>query len=102
MATTSVLHGSPGVDSDDDEDEFDYNSTERKDPEQIAAASLSAHHNIGRSASGIAIPSELDFSVIALEIPLLTYGQEVVGGSILALVSNIIDNFQHILISTVG
>ncbi|CAA3033383.1 Hypothetical predicted protein [Olea europaea subsp. europaea] len=43
---------------------------------KVAAASLSAHLNIGRSTSGIPIPSELDSSAIALKISLLTYGQE--------------------------
>ncbi|CAA3033385.1 cellulose synthase A catalytic subunit 5 [UDP-forming]-like [Olea europaea subsp. europaea] len=61
---------------DDLENEFDYNSNERRETQQIAAASLSAHLDIGRSASGITTPSELDSSAIALEISLLTYGQE--------------------------
>ncbi|CAA3033382.1 cellulose synthase A catalytic subunit 5 [UDP-forming]-like [Olea europaea subsp. europaea] len=81
---TFNFQGVPEVDGNEDEDEFDdlenefdYNSNERRDPQHIAAASLSAHLNIGRSASGITIPSELDSSAIALKISLLTYGQEV-------------------------
>ncbi|CAA2989888.1 cellulose synthase A catalytic subunit 5 [UDP-forming]-like [Olea europaea subsp. europaea] len=65
---------------DDLEDEFDYNSNERRDPQHIVAASLSAHLNIGRSASGITIPSELDSSAIASKISLLTYGTPRVEG----------------------
>ncbi|XP_022875255.1 cellulose synthase A catalytic subunit 2 [UDP-forming]-like isoform X1 [Olea europaea var. sylvestris] len=77
------IKGSPRVDGDEDEDgfddlenEFDYNGNERRDPQQIAAAALSAHLNIGRSASGITIPLQWDSSVVASEFPLLTYGQE--------------------------
>ncbi|XP_022894296.1 cellulose synthase A catalytic subunit 2 [UDP-forming]-like [Olea europaea var. sylvestris] len=77
------IKGSPRVDGDEDEDEFDdldnefdYNGNERRDPHQIAEAALSTRLNIGRSASGITIPSELDSAAIGSEIPLLTYGQE--------------------------
>lgn len=63
------------------EHEFDYNSNERRDPQQIAEAALSARLNIGRgsnvNASGFTTPSELDPSAVGSEIPLLTYGQEV-------------------------
>ncbi|KAL2503708.1 putative cellulose synthase A catalytic subunit 9 [UDP-forming] [Abeliophyllum distichum] len=77
------IKGSPRVDGDEDEDEFDdldnefdYNSNERRDPHQISEAALSARLNIGRSTSGITTPSELDSTAIGTEIPLLTYGQE--------------------------
>ncbi|CAI9771412.1 unnamed protein product [Fraxinus pennsylvanica] len=77
------IKGSPRVDGDEDEDgfddleyEFDYNSNEGRDPQQIAAAALSAHLNIGQSASGITVPLQWDSSVVASEIPLLTYGKE--------------------------
>lgn len=64
------------------EHEFDYNSSERRDPQQIAEAALSARLNVGRggsnaNASGFTTPSEVDPSAAASEIPLLTYGQEV-------------------------
>ena len=62
------------------EHEFDYNSNERRDPQQIAEAALAARLNIGRggnvNASGITTPSEMD-SALDSEVPLLTYGQEV-------------------------
>ncbi|XP_022880055.1 cellulose synthase A catalytic subunit 6 [UDP-forming]-like [Olea europaea var. sylvestris] len=77
------IKGSPRVDGDEDEDEFDdlenefdYNGNERN-PHQIAEAAYSTRPNIGRSASGITNPSELDSAAIGSEIPLLTYGQEV-------------------------
>ncbi|PIN01940.1 Cellulose synthase (GDP-forming) [Handroanthus impetiginosus] len=77
------IKGSPRVDGDEDEDEFDdlenefdYNGNERRDPQQIGDAALLGRHNIGRSASGITNSSELDASAVNAEIPLLTYGQE--------------------------
>ncbi|XP_027092801.2 cellulose synthase A catalytic subunit 2 [UDP-forming]-like [Coffea arabica] len=80
------IKGSPRVEGDEDEDEFDdlehefdYNSNERRDPQQIAEAALAARLNIGRggnvNASGITTPSEMD-SALDSEVPLLTYGQE--------------------------
>ncbi|KAL0369342.1 UNVERIFIED_CONTAM: Cellulose synthase A catalytic subunit [UDP-forming] [Sesamum calycinum] len=58
---------SPRVDGDEDEDEFDdlenefdYNGNERRDHQHIAEGALSGRLNIGRTASGITTPSELD------------------------------------------
>ncbi|KAL0391842.1 UNVERIFIED_CONTAM: Cellulose synthase A catalytic subunit [UDP-forming] [Sesamum radiatum] len=77
------IKGSPRVDGDEDEDEFDdlenefdYNGNERRDHQHIAEGALSGRLNIGRTASGITTPSELDATAINSEIPLLTYGQE--------------------------
>ncbi|KAL0284538.1 UNVERIFIED_CONTAM: Cellulose synthase A catalytic subunit [UDP-forming], partial [Sesamum angustifolium] len=70
------IKGSPRVDGDKDEDEFDYNGNERRDHQHIAEGALSGRLNIGRTASGITTPSELDATAINSEIPLLTYGQE--------------------------
>ncbi|KAL0351614.1 UNVERIFIED_CONTAM: Cellulose synthase A catalytic subunit [UDP-forming] [Sesamum calycinum] len=71
------IKGSPRVDGDEDEDEFDDLENEFDyNAQHIAEASLSSRLNIGRSASGISTPSELDPSGLNSEIPLLTYGQE--------------------------
>ncbi|KAH6789169.1 cellulose synthase 6 [Perilla frutescens var. frutescens] len=77
------IKGSPRVDGDEDEDEFDdldnefdYNGNERRDPHQISEAALYGRHNIGRTGSGITNASELDAAAVNSEIPLLTYGQE--------------------------
>ncbi|XP_073063947.1 cellulose synthase A catalytic subunit 2 [UDP-forming]-like isoform X1 [Primulina eburnea] len=77
------IKGSPRVDGDEDEDEFDdlenefdYISDERRAPLHFSEAGHFARHNIGRSASGITIPSEVDHSNLNSDIPLLTYGQE--------------------------
>ncbi|KAL0365979.1 UNVERIFIED_CONTAM: Cellulose synthase A catalytic subunit [UDP-forming] [Sesamum radiatum] len=77
------IKGSPRVDGDEDEDEFDdlenefdYNGIERRDHQHIAEGALSGRLNIGRTASGITTPSELDATAVNSEIPLLTYGQE--------------------------
>ncbi|KAL0432298.1 UNVERIFIED_CONTAM: Cellulose synthase A catalytic subunit [UDP-forming] [Sesamum latifolium] len=77
------IKGSPRVDGDEDEDEFDdlenefdYNGNERRDHQHIAEGALSGRLNIGRTASGITTPSELDAAAVNSEIPLLTYGQE--------------------------
>ncbi|CAA0812895.1 Probable cellulose synthase A catalytic subunit 9 [Striga hermonthica] len=73
------IKGSPRVDGDEDEDEFDdlehefdYNGN----PQHLTEVALSARLNIGRNALGITVPSELGGSAINSEIPLLTYGQE--------------------------
>ncbi|XP_075520783.1 cellulose synthase A catalytic subunit 2 [UDP-forming]-like [Primulina tabacum] len=77
------IKGSPRVDGDEDEDEFDdlenefdYISDDRRAPLHFSEAGHFARHNIGRSASGITIPSEVDHSNLNSDIPLLTYGQE--------------------------
>ncbi|GER34053.1 cellulose synthase [Striga asiatica] len=73
------IKGSPRVDGDEEEDEFDDLEHEFDyygNPQHLAEAALSARFNIGQNASGIAVPSELSGSAIDPEIPLLTYGQE--------------------------
>ncbi|KAK4354623.1 hypothetical protein RND71_026817 [Anisodus tanguticus] len=72
------IKGSPRVEGDDEEDEFDDLDNEF-DPHQTAEAALSARLNVGRrnpNASGYATPSEMDPAALGTEIPLLTYGQE--------------------------
>ncbi|KAL6524947.1 Cellulose synthase A catalytic subunit 2 UDP-forming [Orobanche minor] len=78
------IKGSPRVDGDEDEDEFDdlenefdyngYYGNEKRDPHQISEAAYS--NRLGRTASGFTNQSELDPSAVNSEIPLLTYGQE--------------------------
>ncbi|KVH99583.1 Cellulose synthase [Cynara cardunculus var. scolymus] len=80
------IKGSPRVDGDEDEEEFDDLDNEfdlanypRRDPHSVAEAVLSSRLNIGRGtshASGFATPSEVDAATLNPEIPLLTYGQE--------------------------
>lgn len=65
--------GSPRVDDDEDEDEFDDLDREF-DYKQFAHDSSP---NLRRTVSGITTHSELDPSAANSEIPLLTYGQEV-------------------------
>ncbi|XP_073304733.1 cellulose synthase A catalytic subunit 6 [UDP-forming]-like [Primulina huaijiensis] len=77
------IKGSPRVDGDEEEEEFDdlenefdYNSNDR-DLHQIAEAALAARLNVSRGSSGIYTSSaELDPSAVNSDIPLLTYGQE--------------------------
>ncbi|KAH0705407.1 hypothetical protein KY290_010102 [Solanum tuberosum] len=72
------IRGSPRVEGDDEEDEFDDLDNEF-DPHQTAEAALSARLNVGRgnpNASGYATQSEMDPAALGTEIPLLTYGQE--------------------------
>ncbi|XP_006364140.1 cellulose synthase A catalytic subunit 2 [UDP-forming] [Solanum tuberosum] len=72
------IKGSPRVEGDDEEDEFDDLDNEF-DPHQTAEAALSARLNVGRgnpNASGYATQSEMDPAALGTEIPLLTYGQE--------------------------
>ncbi|KAL3641107.1 Cellulose synthase A catalytic subunit 6 [UDP-forming] [Castilleja foliolosa] len=76
------IKGSPRVDGDEDEDEFDdlenefdyNNGYEKRDPHQMSETGYS--NRLGRTASGITNRSELDPSAVNSEIPLLTYGQE--------------------------
>ncbi|XP_031124254.1 cellulose synthase A catalytic subunit 2 [UDP-forming]-like [Ipomoea triloba] len=78
------LKGSPRVEGDEEEDdfddldhEFDYNSNVRRDPHHVAEAALAARLNAyGVNGSGIMTPSEADPSAPGSEIPLLTYGEE--------------------------
>ncbi|PHT55489.1 Cellulose synthase A catalytic subunit 6 [UDP-forming] [Capsicum baccatum] len=72
------IKGSPRVEGDDEEEEFDDLDNEF-DPHQTAEAALSARLNIGRgnpNGSVYATPSEMDPAALGTEIPLLTYGQE--------------------------
>ncbi|KAL3638938.1 Cellulose synthase A catalytic subunit 6 [UDP-forming] [Castilleja foliolosa] len=76
------IKGSPRVDGDEDEDEFDdlenefdyNNGYEKRDPHQMSEAGYS--NRLGRTASGITNRSELYPAAVNSEIPLLTYGQE--------------------------
>ncbi|CAN4118139.1 unnamed protein product [Withania somnifera] len=72
------IKGSPRVEGDDEEDEFDDLDNEF-DPNQTAEAAFSARLNVGRgnpNASGFPTPSEMDSAALGTEIPLLTYVQE--------------------------
>ncbi|XP_044475290.1 cellulose synthase A catalytic subunit 2 [UDP-forming]-like isoform X2 [Mangifera indica] len=81
------LKGSPRVEGDEEEDdtddlenEFDITSNDRRDPQNIAEAVLSARLNTGRGYQAkVTTPSEVDSASVAGDIPLLTYGQEDVG-----------------------
>ncbi|XP_024972222.1 cellulose synthase A catalytic subunit 2 [UDP-forming]-like [Cynara cardunculus var. scolymus] len=80
------IKGSPRVDGDEEEDEFDdldnefdLGSNHRRDPHSYAEAVLSSRLNFGHGASngsGFATPSEMEAAALDPEIPLLTYGQE--------------------------
>ncbi|KAL7155652.1 hypothetical protein ABFS83_03G090700 [Erythranthe nasuta] len=79
------IKGSPRVDGDEDEEEFDDldnefdydNSNNKGHTRQISeGAYYSRHNNIGRTSSGITNSSEVDPAAVNSEIPLLTYGQE--------------------------
>ncbi|XP_073142642.1 cellulose synthase A catalytic subunit 6 [UDP-forming]-like [Henckelia pumila] len=72
------IKGSPRVDGDEDEDEFDdlENEFERKDPLHFSGSGIYGRNNIGRSASRITDSSDTHPSHVNSEIPLLTYGQE--------------------------
>jgi cellulose synthase A len=79
------IKGSPRVDGDEEEEEFDdldhefgFRSHERRDPHNNLAESV--HLNMGRNGhnhhtSGFTTP-DMDSSSLNPEIPLLTYGQE--------------------------
>lgn len=81
----SLFIGSARVEGDEEEDdiddlenEFDING-ERKDPHHVAEALLAARLNVGQShASRVTTPSEMDAASVAGDVPLLTYGEEVV------------------------
>ncbi|PHU20059.1 Cellulose synthase A catalytic subunit 2 [UDP-forming] [Capsicum chinense] len=75
------IKGSPRVDGDDEEDEFDdldhefdYDGTPRHISEAALAARLGRANN--SNASGLNTPAEVDPAALNSEIPLLTYGQE--------------------------
>ncbi|WOG82026.1 hypothetical protein DCAR_0101185 [Daucus carota subsp. sativus] len=80
------VKGSPRVDGDEEEDEFDdldnefeYENDHRYHQHVGDPNAPSGRHNIGRvpsNASGITTPLEMDSSTLNPEIPLLTYGQE--------------------------
>ncbi|KAK4340856.1 hypothetical protein RND71_039357 [Anisodus tanguticus] len=72
------IKGSPRVDGDDEEDEFDDLDHEFDydgNPRHISEAALSARRT-NHNASGLTTPSEVDPYALNSEIPLLTYGQE--------------------------
>ncbi|KAK4352514.1 hypothetical protein RND71_028032 [Anisodus tanguticus] len=72
------IKGSPRVDGDDEEDEFDDLDHEFNydgNPRHISEAALSARRR-NYNASGLTTPSEVDPNALNSEIPLLTYGQE--------------------------
>ncbi|XP_051151002.1 cellulose synthase A catalytic subunit 5 [UDP-forming]-like isoform X2 [Andrographis paniculata] len=74
------IKGSPRVDGDEEEDEFDdlCNEFDYKCDEMRGRdlRHVTEGFNIGRCASGITVPSEMEGSAINPDIPLLTYGQE--------------------------
>ncbi|XP_071715737.1 cellulose synthase A catalytic subunit 6 [UDP-forming]-like [Rutidosis leptorrhynchoides] len=78
------IEESPRVDGDEDEEEFDDSDNEfdlanysRRDPHGVHEGGLMIRR--GQSnASGFATPSEVDGATLNPDIPLLTYGQEVV------------------------
>ncbi|XP_059280002.1 cellulose synthase A catalytic subunit 2 [UDP-forming]-like [Lycium ferocissimum] len=72
------IKGSPRVDGDDEEDEFDDLDHEFDydgNPRHISEAALSARR-ANYNASGLTTPAEVDPKALNSEIPLLTYGQE--------------------------
>ncbi|RAL40675.1 hypothetical protein DM860_006745 [Cuscuta australis] len=64
------IKGSPRVEGDEEEDEFDDLDHEFDYPEQITEAGLSARFN------GVNSPLDSDPSAVESKIPLLTYGEE--------------------------
>lgn len=63
------------------DNEFDLANYSGRDPHNVADMAFSSRLNIGRgpsNASGFATPSEVDAAALNPEIPLLTFGQEVV------------------------
>ncbi|XP_060198619.1 cellulose synthase A catalytic subunit 2 [UDP-forming]-like [Lycium barbarum] len=72
------IKGSPRVDGDDEEDEFDDLDHEFDydgNPRHISEAALSARR-ANYNASGLTTPAEVDPKALNSEIPLLTFGQE--------------------------
>lgn len=83
------IAGSPRVEGDEEEDdiddldnEFDYGNADALGPQQAAEAMVSSRLNTGRSShsnvSGMPTQSEVDSSPLGSQIPLLTYGEEVI------------------------
>ncbi|XP_052201993.1 cellulose synthase A catalytic subunit 2 [UDP-forming]-like isoform X2 [Diospyros lotus] len=82
------IKGSPRVDGDEEEDEFDdldneFGSNDQADSHQIAEAGFSSRHGTGRGlqshGSGLTTPLEMDSSSLSPDIPLLTYDHEDAG-----------------------
>lgn len=81
----SCYIGSPRVDGDEEEEEFDDLDNEFEyggnDPQHFAEAGLSSRLSTGRghqrNASGVTAPYEMESSPLNPDIPLLTYDQEV-------------------------
>lgn len=84
------IAGSPRVEGDEDEDdiddldnEFDYGNLDSLGPHYAAEAAFASRLNAGRgshpNASQIPGQSEHEPSPLGSEIPLLTYGEEVIG-----------------------
>ncbi|GFS37494.1 cellulose synthase 6 [Actinidia rufa] len=79
------IKGSPRVEGDDEEEEFDdldnefdTGSNEHRDPQHITEAILASRLGLPTNASGIRV-LEMGSPPLNPEIPLLTYGQEDVG-----------------------
>ena len=74
----SLVVGCPRVEGDEEEDDIDDLENEFDINDDLEAM-LSSRLNIGRgSQARITTPSEMDSASVVPEIPLLTYGQEVV------------------------
>lgn len=85
------IKGSPRVDGDDEDDEFDDLDHEfdyHGNPRYMSEAALSSRLGRGtnHNASGLTTPSEIDPAALHSEIPLLTYGQEVMNSTFVILV----------------
>lgn len=88
------IKGSPRVEGDEEEDdiddldnEFDYGNLDGMGPQHVAEAVLSARLNTGRGThpnmSGVPTRADLDSAPLSSDVPLLTYGEEVILSSIL-------------------
>lgn len=80
-----IISGSPRVDGDEEEDEFDDLDNEFDLPHSDSEAMLSSRLNIGTNVSGFATPS--DAYGVNPEIPRLTYGQEVINYILISVIS---------------
>ena len=87
--TIIYVAGSPRVEGDEEEEdtddlehEFDYGNLNGLSPEQVSEAMLSSRTNNGRASHsntyGIPTQGDLDSSPLSSNIPLLTYGEEVI------------------------